>query len=426
MARRNVPVFDTDFGEGLWASTDMPAANFNQVNAPILPSAYNIHRMDLYINDVYVSSQFSPFTGNMATFATGTWTYLDIPKVYYYNTSGDLVYVAHVKTEKRWQTTPPVEPPSTVDGCPTGLRPMAIHGKLIPRCLLWLDGDWRRSPYWIYDDQKIQMLRYKGTDTIRKWFINHRWWILDGTKASVSLYKVLRPPESWYDEWRLPWTWNWYYHPLWNRFGILDHGYYKGTNPHLQWIADATLNAEDLDHGRYSYTFDGLSEGVYIVTLNHEHMLPWYNYRVWWNAISFMKYPTWTDMSPLNGSFMVDHYDTNPAVTTDVLQVPWWHWHSHVHMDFAGWSYHVVRLNSTNPMKCNVDFMLGQHAQFQLHPDHFHICDWQQGFRCDPHDPWDVDLRLDPLRNRYVVTAKGSVTPVAPAAPNLDFTGQYT
>jgi PKD repeat protein len=135
MAKRNNPIYDTDFLEGLWCSSSMPAGTYTKIVASLLPLEYGITRMDLYINDAYVGSDIYPWTrinssGKIVfdlAAAGAAYQITQIPKVYYYDNTGNLVYVAHVKTEARVIQIPPVPCTLTTvaSASPTTINPGA-------------------------------------------------------------------------------------------------------------------------------------------------------------------------------------------------------------------------------------------------------------------------------------------------------------
>lgn len=148
MAKRNNPVYDTDFLEGLWCSSSMPAGTYDKITVPVFPTEYGIIRMDLYIKttsstgvttDNYVGSSLAPWSGDTVVFdlTPNVYQITDIPKVYYYDNSGNLIYVAHVKTEARVVQTPPsscLVTCSATASVSSGTAPVAVtfNGSIAP------------------------------------------------------------------------------------------------------------------------------------------------------------------------------------------------------------------------------------------------------------------------------------------------------
>lgn len=113
MARRIIPLYDTDFLENHWGSLDIPAGTYNKVTALPLPANYNIQRMELYINDISIEAKFAPFSAAVVwNFTPNFYSKTDIPKVYYFDASGNLVFVAHSQTA----IPTPVDPGGGGDG----------------------------------------------------------------------------------------------------------------------------------------------------------------------------------------------------------------------------------------------------------------------------------------------------------------------
>jgi hypothetical protein len=108
MARRTIPGYQNDFLEGPWGSLDLPIGSYDKVTALPLPGQYNINRMDLYINDVYVGSKFAPFTASVIwDFKPSSYPRTSIPKVYYFDNKGNMVYVSHIATTEPADTGVP-------------------------------------------------------------------------------------------------------------------------------------------------------------------------------------------------------------------------------------------------------------------------------------------------------------------------------
>ena len=96
MARRDVPPYEYDFLEGLWTSLSSPSGSYDSVTASPLPDAYGIHEMRLFVNDTYIGTKTEPFGSSVTwDFKPDTKSRTDIPKVYYFDRKGNMVYIGH-------------------------------------------------------------------------------------------------------------------------------------------------------------------------------------------------------------------------------------------------------------------------------------------------------------------------------------------
>jgi hypothetical protein len=304
--------------------------------------------MDLFVNGSYVASQFAPFSASTVTFVSGNWTYLDIPKVYYFNTSGNLVYVSHAKTEKRWvpQVTPPPPPPPpppilpptttptytrnytgncTVGGGP---GPHFIAGGCFCSVLVnVLDGDLTKPYLGLTPTEyhtrfpgalpianglsimksNLNVLRYRGADKVRKWFLQaftlfgssacYGWGSLSSVNAPILIYRIKNlQPQNWDPNSSLT-TYvpasssAWMSHPKYPSFKMLDPNYCASFNPYLEFVASAGMGC--INPYRAVYSLGAVTDGVYVISPNPRYMMavpiaPNENmladYGVFWNA----------------------------------------------------------------------------------------------------------------------------------------------
>jgi len=417
MAKRNVPIFDSDISEGLFASAGMPAANYNKVRAPILPSFYNVHRMDLFINSVYISTKTAPFSGSEVVFEVGERSLLDIPQVIYYNYSGNIVYIAQSKCEKRKEFVP-----TSADVSCNGKNylPNCIHGFVGLRSIVRL-GEFDPL-YKRYQDfrnpNKLQLFRYEGDQPFREWFITKDWSVLSKDVVSVFKLKTTTVDTPFYNFLTASST----QHPQsdYSQYFYLDTPKLKLANAYMEHVKDIPLTWNSQNHGWMEYYTDGLDDGTYFVTLNSTHLSPFLTKNLLWlrDTTIINKIEDAVPLSALR-KIVVKHPTLND------VEVPWHVWDEDYGKPLVanarGGHYHIITLKKgEKEVECFANFHMFNHARIawgrRVGRWHFYGEDYvpnQVPFREQTTTTTPLAIEFNPQSNSYQFSNAGGKGPTS-------------